>query len=72
MNLMRIYTEKDKTMATKITKKKFLEFERVRQEGLYNMFDPKAREKTNLTTKEWLIIMQDYKKLAKAWLKNDK
>lgn len=72
MNLMRIYTEKDKTMATKITKKKFLEFERVRQEGLYNMFDPKAREKTNLTTKEWLIIMQDYKKLADGWLKDAK
>jgi len=59
-------------MATEITEKKFLEFERVRQEGLYNMFDPKARKKTNLSTKEWSLIMQDYKLFASSWLKNDK
>jgi hypothetical protein len=36
------------------------------------MFDPKARKKTNLSTKEWSLIMQDYKLFASSWLKNDK
>ena len=55
-----------------VTKKKFDKFESVRKSGLYNMFDPKAREMTNLTEPEWTTIIRDYDKLAKAWLDKEK
>ena len=56
-------------MSIQITKNKFLEFEEVRQSGRFNMFDPNARKITNLSKHEWSVIMTDYKKLSKAWLK---
>jgi hypothetical protein len=56
-------------MSIQITKNKFLEFEEVRQSGRFNMFDPSARKMTNLSKDEWSVIMTDYKKLSKAWLK---
>ena len=55
-------------MAVHISKDKFDEYEGVRQSGLYNMFDPRAREMTNLTKEEWVTIMKEYDKLAEAWL----
>jgi len=55
-----------------ITKKKFDKFEFVRRSGLYNMFDPRAREMANLTKPEWTTIMRDYDKLADAWLDKEK
>ena len=55
-------------MAVHISKDKFDEYEDVRQSGLYNMFDPRAREMTNLTKEEWVTIMKEYDKLAEAWL----
>ena len=55
-------------MATQITEEKFLDYERVRLSGAYNMFDPKARKMTDLTKSEWIHIIKDYDKFAKAWL----
>ena len=55
-----------------ITAKKFAKFEFVRKSGLYNMFDSRAREMTNLTKDEWSTIMRDYDKLADAWLDKEK
>ena len=54
-----------------ITKEKFDKYKRVQKAGKYNMFDPRAREMTNLTKNEWIIIMKDYKKLDEAWGKED-
>ena len=50
-----------------ITKEKFDEYKRVQMSGEYNMFDPRAREMTNLTKEEWIIIIKDYKKFNKSW-----
>ena len=54
-------------MSVQITIEEFNEFEEVRQNGLYNMFDPKARELTDLSKEQWMIIIKDYDKLNKAW-----
>ena len=59
-------------MSIQITKDKFLEYEEVRQSGVFNMFDPNARKMTNLSKVEWSVIMTDYGKLSKAWLKEKK
>ena len=59
-------------MSIQITKDKFLEYEEVRQSGVFNMFDPKARKVTTLSIKEWTTIMMDYSKLSKEWLKEKK
>ena len=48
-------------MAVHISKDKFDEYEAVRQSGLYNMFDPRAREMTNLTKEEWQNLTDQIK-----------
>ena len=55
-------------MAVHISKDKFDEYKRVQMSGKFNMFDPRAREMTNLTKEEWVTIMKEYDKLAEAWL----
>jgi|TARA_R100000049_G_C1891517_1_gene44424 hypothetical protein len=58
------------SMSIDITKAKFNEYKTVQKSGMFNMFDPKAREMTTLTKDEWITIMQDYEKLNAAWGKN--
>lgn len=54
-----------------ITKDKFNQFQTVREDGSYNMFDPRARAMTDLTKDEWVTIMQEYEKLEKHWGKDE-
>ena len=54
-----------------ISKDEFLDYETVRRSGFYNMFDPQAREMTDLSKDEWVTIMQEYKKLDEAWSDKD-
>ena len=58
-------------MSVQITEEDFKEYKRVQKSGMFNMFDPKAREMTTLTRDEWVTIMQDYEKLNAAWGKDD-
>ena len=46
-----------------ITKDKWESFIWVQKSGMYNMFDPNAREMTELTKNEWLYIMKNYSEL---------
>ena len=46
-----------------ITKDKWESYRWVQKGGLYNMFDPNAREMTELTKNEWLYIMKNYSEL---------
>tara|TARA_R110002020_G_scaffold73916_1_gene189549 strand:- start:535 stop:714 length:180 start_codon:yes stop_codon:yes gene_type:complete len=55
-----------------ITKEMFLEYEKIRKSGKYNMFNPEARKLTTMSIKEWQTIMKDYDKLSKSWLKGEK
>ncbi len=58
-------------MAIQITEEDFLKFKEVQMSGAYNMFDPRAREMTDLSKEQWIIIMEDYEKLNKAWGKDN-
>jgi len=58
-------------MSINITEDKFLEFEKIRQEGRYNMIDPNARALSSLTKEEWVQIATDYDKFYKAWIKKE-
>jgi len=64
-------TLRRKSMSIDITKSKFDEYKTVQKSGMFNMFDPKAREMTSLTKDEWVTIMQDYEKLDNAWSDNE-
>ena len=55
-------------MSVDITKDKFDEYEKIRQEGRYNMFDENARALSSLSRDEWITIIREYDKLAEAWL----
>lgn len=59
-------------MSVQITKDKFQEYKRVQESGAYNMFDPRAREMTELSKAEWVTIMREYEKLNKAWGSDDR
>jgi len=52
---------------TTITKKQYEEYLQVQQEGLYNMFDTRARQMTSLTKEQWIYIMSNYGKLEKKY-----
>jgi len=58
-------------MSVQITKKDFLEYKRVQKNGAFNMYDPRAREMTNLSKDQWSRIMKEYGKLNKAWCRDD-
>ena len=63
----KLKTLRRKSMSIDITKSKFDEYKTVQKSGMFNMFDPKAREMTSLTKDEWVTIMREYKKLDEAW-----
>jgi hypothetical protein len=42
------------------------EYEFVRQEGSYNMFDPRARRATGLSGEEYSFCMKHYSELREA------
>ena len=60
------YTIK-KEVEVNITKEEFELYLDVQSSGLYNMFDPRERETTNLIKEQWIRIMKEYDKLDKAW-----
>ncbi len=41
-------------------------YERIRQSGMFNMFDPQARRMTTMSISEWLFCMEHYKGLRDA------
>ena len=50
-----------------ITRDEFRQFAEVRKSGLYNMFDPRAREMTDLTKEQWVEIMKQYSELENKY-----
>ena len=48
-------------------KEQLLKYEVVRQQGLYNMFDPKARKVTGLSEKEYINIQKHYSELMQKY-----
>ena len=58
-------------MSVQITKEDFLEYKRVQMSGMFNMFDPRAREMKSLSKDQWLRIIKEYNKLDEAWGNED-
>ena len=50
-----------------ITKKEFKEYLRVQKVGIYNMFDPKARDLTSLSKAQWTNIITNYSTYHEKW-----
>ena len=50
-----------------ITRKDFRAFAEVRKSGLYNMFDPRAREMTHLSKEQWGEIMKQHADLENKY-----
>lgn len=50
-----------------ITRKDFQRYERVRREGLWNMFSPQAREATGLSRETYLGVIKHYEELMKKF-----
>ena len=63
--------KKKENNMVEVTQEDFLEYKRVQQSGMYNKFDPQARQMTNLSKEQWVKIMQEYKKLNEAWGNDD-
>ena len=53
-----------------LTRKDFRAFAEVRKSGLYNMFDPKAREMTHLSEEQWVAIIEQYAELENKYKEN--
>jgi hypothetical protein len=41
-------------------------YEEIRQGGRYNMYDPRAREMTDMSVSEWCLNMDKYAELKEA------
>ena len=55
-------------MQEQITKDEFLDYETVRKSGYYNMFDPQAREMTDLSRNKWTVIIKNYSELRAKYI----
>ena len=58
-------------MKIQITKDEFLDYETVRRSGFYNMFDPQAREMTDLSKSKWVTIIKNYSELKDKYIGDD-
>jgi hypothetical protein len=43
-----------------ITKEEFGEYKAIQESGMFNMFDPRAREMTSLSKDKWVTIIKHY------------
>ncbi len=50
-----------------ITKKQFQAYEKVREGGKYNMFDPRARATAKLDEETYVAILGQYSELVKKY-----
>jgi hypothetical protein len=41
-------------------------YERIRQSGVFNMFDPRARDCTTMSVSEWVFCIEHYEGLRDA------
>ena len=58
-------------MQEQIKKDEFLDYETVRRSGFYNMFDPQAREMTDLSKSKWVTIIKNYSELKDKYIGDD-
>ena len=60
-------------MSVQITKEDFIEYERVRRSGEFNMIMEmrNARAGTNLSKEQWIKIMKHYQTFYDSWINDE-
>lgn len=60
-------------MSVQITKEDFVEYERIRRSGEFNMIMEmrNARAETNLSKEQWLKIMKHYQTFYDSWIDDE-
>ena len=48
----------------------FKRYVRIQESGMFNMFDPRARQMTTMDRAEWVFCMEHYEALAAAVKEN--
>ena len=56
----------------KVSKEQFQEYRDVQDSGMFNMFDPQAREMTSLDRDEWIYIISNYAELKAKYENKEK
>lgn len=54
-------------MSVEVTESDFLQYKEVQESGMYNMFDPRARQLTTLSREQWVKIIENYKTFNDNW-----
>lgn len=47
-----------------VSKDEWGEYKDIQTSGLFNMYDPRARKSTSLSTEKWLYVMENYSELS--------
>ena len=55
----------------KVSAEQFEEYREVQESGMYNMFDPQAREMTDLSKSKWVTIIKNYSELKDKYIGDD-
>ena len=50
-----------------VSREDFQEYKNVLESGDYNMFDPRAREMTDLSKDQWIDIIKNYSKYREMY-----
>ena len=50
-----------------VSREDFQEYKNVQESGDYNMFDPRAREMTDLSKDQWIDIIKNYSKYREMY-----
>jgi len=58
-------------MSVEVTESDFLQYKEVQESGMFNMFDPRAREMTTLSREQWVKIIENYKTFNDNWGEKD-
>tara|TARA_Y100001938_G_scaffold45566_1_gene63340 strand:+ start:567 stop:749 length:183 start_codon:yes stop_codon:yes gene_type:complete len=53
--------------AVTINKYKFSQYRDIQDSGMFNMYDPRAREMTSLSRSEWIYILKNYSELKEKY-----
>lgn len=57
----------DQRKEVEVSRNDFLNYVEVQESGEFNMFDPRAREMTDLSKEIWIAIISNYDALAKEY-----
>ena len=51
----------------KVTMEEWIQYRAIQDSGMFNMFDPQAREMTNISRDKWIKIIKNYSKLKEKF-----